>query len=588
MVGDRSYRPVMAESFRWHGWAGDPARRLHGEQLLRFVDEALMPHLAGLQGSGAADDARDTLAAVFGETRNRMVSGHLLYDLVDLVDQVDKVRFTSSDDAHTMAQLYESMLREMRDAAGDSGEFYTPRPVVRFMVDRVDPQVGERALGPAVGTGGFLVEAYEHMKQRAGTTASPTRSRSSGARVSTSSGHGQDLAVVHGPGRGGGAEQRAVQRGGRGQGQGPADEGLQPAHDRPPARRRVLALYPPIGVRGSGRGMIKYPKTTGLDLSKLRFFTLGPERLVVSNIKAWEGAVTRSDADDSGLIASNRFLQYAPSARVDLGYVEQYLLSSEGLGHLGRASPGSADRNRTLGKAKFEAIRIPLPSIEDQCAIADRLDRVRAAATSLADGRLHLNAVEVVAGGREWGTPLSELLDLDVDEFEVDDDAVYRRAGVLNAGRGLFSQGELRGQDTKYPRLRTIRAGQVVLSRLKAFEGAVAVVPEAFDVHVLSQEFPTFSLRPGAVPDVVRSLLRSSRFWDQLLATSKGVGARRERVSVEAFLAIQGPSLTAAEQQRVADLHRRLVRHEELVRHRATLAAALLPAARNEVFSRLG
>ena len=68
-----------------------------------------------------------------------------------------------------MAHLYESMLKEMRDAAGDSGEFYTPRPLVRFMVDMVDPKIGEVVMDPAMGTGGFLVEAFEHLMSQAKT-----------------------------------------------------------------------------------------------------------------------------------------------------------------------------------------------------------------------------------------------------------------------------------------------------------------------------------------------------------------------------------------------------------------------------------
>ena len=99
------------------------------------------------------------LAAVFKETNNRMLSGYLLRDVVN---KVNEINFASSDDIHTMAHLYESMLREMRDAAGDSGEFYTPRPIIRFMVQQVDPQLGEIVLDPACGTGGFLVETLEH------------------------------------------------------------------------------------------------------------------------------------------------------------------------------------------------------------------------------------------------------------------------------------------------------------------------------------------------------------------------------------------------------------------------------------------
>ena len=76
-----------------------------------------------------------------------------------------------------MAHVYESMLKEMRDAAGDAGEFYTPRPVVRFMVGRIDPRLGETVLDPAVGTGGFLVEAHEHLRQQVTSAADDERLR---------------------------------------------------------------------------------------------------------------------------------------------------------------------------------------------------------------------------------------------------------------------------------------------------------------------------------------------------------------------------------------------------------------------------
>jgi type I restriction enzyme M protein len=89
-----------------------------------------------------------------------MESGYLLRDVVN---KVDAIHFGSTEEIHTLGHLYESMLREMRDAAGDSGEFYTPRAVVRFMVEATDPRLGETVLDPACGTGGFLVEAYSHM-----------------------------------------------------------------------------------------------------------------------------------------------------------------------------------------------------------------------------------------------------------------------------------------------------------------------------------------------------------------------------------------------------------------------------------------
>lgn len=156
---ERDYRPAIEEPYRWRDWAADPVSGMTGTELNDFVNGQLLPYLRELTGS-RSHDPRDTLAAVFKETYNRMLSGYLLRDVVD---KVNEVNFNSSDDIHTMAHLYESMLREVRDAAGDSGEFYTPRPVIRFLVQQVDPRLGETVLDPACGTGGFLVETYEHI-----------------------------------------------------------------------------------------------------------------------------------------------------------------------------------------------------------------------------------------------------------------------------------------------------------------------------------------------------------------------------------------------------------------------------------------
>jgi type I restriction enzyme M protein len=164
-VTETDYRPAIDAPYRWRDWAVDPNGRT-GEALIGFVNGDLLPYLRGLTGTHE-HDPRDVLATVFRETNNRMLSGHLLRDVVN---KVAEINFLSSDDIHTMAHLYESMLREVRDAAGDSGEFYTPRPVIRFIVQQVDPQLGEVVLDPACGTGGFLVETLEHLQPRVATT----------------------------------------------------------------------------------------------------------------------------------------------------------------------------------------------------------------------------------------------------------------------------------------------------------------------------------------------------------------------------------------------------------------------------------
>jgi len=153
------HRDTIEPPYRWRDWAADEERGRTGEQLMELVNSELLPYLRGLVGTEEGDQ-RDVIAAIFRETYNRMLSGYLLRDVVNLVNKID---FNVSDDIHTLSHLYESMLREMRDAAGTNGEFYTPRPVVRFMVDRLAPQIGETVYDPAAGTCGFLVEAYQFM-----------------------------------------------------------------------------------------------------------------------------------------------------------------------------------------------------------------------------------------------------------------------------------------------------------------------------------------------------------------------------------------------------------------------------------------
>ena len=169
----KKFKPAVQSPYRWRNWA---AREdgITGDELIAFInqDEAIRPdgtkgpglfaYLRSLQGADGGD-RRDVIATVFKGTVNRMVNGYLLRDVIN---SINKINFSSSDDIHTLGAIYETMLKEMRDAAGDSGEFYTPRPVVRFIVRVINPGMAETILDPAAGTGGFLVEAFEHLKKQ--------------------------------------------------------------------------------------------------------------------------------------------------------------------------------------------------------------------------------------------------------------------------------------------------------------------------------------------------------------------------------------------------------------------------------------
>ena len=172
----KRYRPAIEPPYRWRDWAVIEDG-ITGPELLAFInqDEATRPD--GSRGPGLfaylkslmsanGQDRRDVIRTVFEGVINRMVNGYLLRDVIN---KVNGIHFISSEEIHTLGHLYETMLKEMRDAAGDSGEFYTPRPVVRFMVEVNNPRLGETVLDPACGTGGFLLESFNHLEKQCNT-----------------------------------------------------------------------------------------------------------------------------------------------------------------------------------------------------------------------------------------------------------------------------------------------------------------------------------------------------------------------------------------------------------------------------------
>src|SRR2546430_2395493 len=154
-LAGKKFRQAIEAPYRWRDWASKPDG-MTGPEFIAFInqEEAIRPD--GKKGAGlfaylrslqsVNGDRRDIIAKVFEGTVNRMMSGYLLREVIN---KVNDIHFTSRDEIHTLSHLYESMLREMRDAAGDAGEFYTPRTVVKFIVTVIDPRLGETVLDPA-------------------------------------------------------------------------------------------------------------------------------------------------------------------------------------------------------------------------------------------------------------------------------------------------------------------------------------------------------------------------------------------------------------------------------------------------------
>ncbi len=357
-----------------------------------------------------------------------------------------------------------------------------------------------------------------------------------------------------------------------------------------------LGEYREIGVRSFGRGIFHKEPITGSELGTKRVFHIEPGDLVFSNVFSWEGAVALAGDSEQGLIGSHRFMTYVPrDDRLLPAWAAWFFVSEPGLELLGAASPGSAGRNRTLAIERFENLEIPLPSLDEQQRVVAEIDAVSAAAAQTAAHATRSDAMrealrdsltlEPSAGEwRSWsGTQVLSLRPVEVD---VEQGAVYPVAGVYSFGRGLFSRADLEGGRTSYRVLHRLEVGQLVMSRLKAWEGALAVVPAEFAGAHLSPEFPTFDINMEvADPAFLGALVSAEAFWSRLRGASKGVGARKERVHADRLLEQEFRLPPLEEQRRRAGAIQSLRRASELAANRRRIADALVPSTLNQVFA---
>jgi len=153
------YRSPIPDRFQWRNWAANP-EGITGQTLLDFINDALFPALKGLPPTGLPGDRRRVVRDVFEDAYNYMKSGQLLRQVVNKVNLID---FNDLDERRHFGEFYEQLLNDLQ-SAGNAGEFYTPRAVTAFMVDRIDPHPGETLFDPACGTGGFLTCAIRHME----------------------------------------------------------------------------------------------------------------------------------------------------------------------------------------------------------------------------------------------------------------------------------------------------------------------------------------------------------------------------------------------------------------------------------------
>lgn len=153
------YKSPLEEKYRWQTWAKDD-EGMTGDELIDFINNDLFPYLQNLENG--TDKRTFIIKNIFQDTYNYMKSGTLLRQVINKINEID---FNSSEDRHLFNDIYEQLLQSLQ-SAGNAGEYYTPRAVTQFIVDMIDPKLGERVLDPACGTGGFLVCSIEHLKKQ--------------------------------------------------------------------------------------------------------------------------------------------------------------------------------------------------------------------------------------------------------------------------------------------------------------------------------------------------------------------------------------------------------------------------------------
>lgn len=163
-IFEEDYESIIPEDLRWRNWAEDE-EGMTGDELLEFVNERLFKELKDLTVDETTDKRALIVKSVFEDSYNYMKSGTLLRQLINKLNEID---FDEYEDRHAFNDIYENILRDLQ-SAGNAGEYYTPRVLTEFIIDILNPQIGEKIADFACGTGGFLVSSLNHLEKQTKT-----------------------------------------------------------------------------------------------------------------------------------------------------------------------------------------------------------------------------------------------------------------------------------------------------------------------------------------------------------------------------------------------------------------------------------
>ena len=170
-LNSKKYSYILEKPYRWESWAApkgkdgklDHNKAPTGDDLSDFVNKKLFPYLTAFRSKASNPNTIEyKIGEIFGEIKNKIQSG---YNLREIIDHIDELRFRSQTEKHELSHLYEAKIKNMGNAGRNGGEYYTPRPLIRAIIQVVQPKLGERIYDGAVGSAGFLCEAYDYLKK---------------------------------------------------------------------------------------------------------------------------------------------------------------------------------------------------------------------------------------------------------------------------------------------------------------------------------------------------------------------------------------------------------------------------------------
>ncbi len=636
----KKYKPAIASPYRWRDWAKD--KNLTGDDLLAFINNekvklsdgkertGLFYYLRGLQ-SETGTERKDVIATVFKGVANRMINGYLLRDVVN---KIDEIHFTNNEEINTLSHLYESILKEMRDASGDAGEFYTPRPVVKFMVEMLDPKIGETVLDPASGTGGFLVEAFEHLKKQAKTVEQRKILQSK----SIIGGEPKPLPyllcqmnlLLHGleyPNIDSGNSLRFP---------------LRDIGDR--ERVDIILTNPPFGGEEERGILNNFPDDKKTAETALLFLQLimrklkrkkpneqgGRAAVVVPNstliADGVSGRIIKQLLDDfnvhtivrlgDGVFAPytdipSNLVFFDTNKKTDKIWFYEITVPADRKKY-SKTKPLKSDEFETLKKwwSKRKSNEyawcvnvedIIQPSNGNSFSInldlknpnkKNPFDGLNAFDISNEIFNQVQNNLKLISEIKEEiklnidaeRKPLSAAIEENTEEIPVDPTQKYEFAGVYGFGKGIFKRNSLEGSNTSYKVFHKLHSQDLVISKVKGWEGAISLVPEEFEGLFLSPQYPTFKAKEGVNIKYIVEYCKHPKVWQELLNKSKGIGARRNSISVGAFLSLEIPLPDIEIQNNIVDAFEKLTELKNNQVELNKLLDFLVPAILENVF----